>query len=95
MPTVAFNFRKIRKGNVTLKIWDVAGAFSIPIPQGARELNYTVGGQDNRSSARCGSGIAMGSMLLCESPLRRAGKYAAGVHRAEFSDTLLQYTDMW
>lgn len=27
MPTVAFNFRKIRKGNVTLKIWDVAGVF--------------------------------------------------------------------
>lgn len=26
VPTVAFNFRKVRKGNVTLKIWDVAGA---------------------------------------------------------------------
>ncbi|KAG6890778.1 hypothetical protein C0995_003208 [Termitomyces sp. Mi166 len=26
VPTVAFNFRKIRKGNVTLKVWDVAGA---------------------------------------------------------------------
>lgn len=25
VPTVAFNFRKIRKGNVTLKLWDVAG----------------------------------------------------------------------
>jgi len=25
VPTVAFNFRKIRKGNITLKIWDVAG----------------------------------------------------------------------
>ena len=25
MPTVAFNFRKVRKGAVTLKIWDVAG----------------------------------------------------------------------
>jgi len=25
VPTVAFNFRKIRKGAVTLKIWDVAG----------------------------------------------------------------------
>ncbi|EDR13393.1 uncharacterized protein LACBIDRAFT_245262 [Laccaria bicolor S238N-H82] len=25
VPTVAFNFRKIRKGKVTLKIWDVAG----------------------------------------------------------------------
>ncbi|KAI0947211.1 hypothetical protein AcW1_007490 [Taiwanofungus camphoratus] len=25
VPTVAFNFRKVRKGNITLKIWDVAG----------------------------------------------------------------------
>jgi len=25
VPTVAFNFRKIRKGNVTMKVWDVAG----------------------------------------------------------------------
>jgi len=25
VPTVAFNFRKIRKGSVTMKIWDVAG----------------------------------------------------------------------
>jgi GTPase SAR1 family protein len=25
VPTVAFNFRKVRKGNVTLRIWDVAG----------------------------------------------------------------------
>lgn len=25
VPTVAFNFRKVRKGNIVLKIWDVAG----------------------------------------------------------------------
>jgi hypothetical protein len=25
VPTVAFNFRKVRKGRVTLRIWDVAG----------------------------------------------------------------------
>ncbi|EIM81647.1 Arl8a protein [Stereum hirsutum FP-91666 SS1] len=25
VPTVAFNLRKVRKGNVTFKIWDVAG----------------------------------------------------------------------
>lgn len=28
VPTVAFNFRKIRKGNVTMKVWDVAGQLS-------------------------------------------------------------------
>ncbi|KAL0581002.1 ADP-ribosylation factor-like protein 8B-A [Marasmius crinis-equi] len=27
VPTIAFNFRKVRKGNVTLKIWDVAGEY--------------------------------------------------------------------
>ncbi|KAG8998931.1 hypothetical protein FRB94_006514 [Tulasnella sp. JGI-2019a] len=25
VPTVAFNLRKVRRGNITLKIWDVAG----------------------------------------------------------------------
>ncbi|KAH8824909.1 Arl8a protein [Flagelloscypha sp. PMI_526] len=25
VPTVAYNFRRVRKGNVTLKVWDVAG----------------------------------------------------------------------
>ncbi|TFY67866.1 hypothetical protein EVJ58_g1355 [Rhodofomes roseus] len=25
VPTVAFNFRKVHRGNITLKIWDVAG----------------------------------------------------------------------
>jgi len=25
VPTVAFNFRKVRKGNIVFKIWDVAG----------------------------------------------------------------------
>lgn len=25
VPTVAFNFRKVRRGNVTMKVWDVAG----------------------------------------------------------------------
>ena len=27
VPTVAFHFRKVRKGNVTMKIWDLAGAW--------------------------------------------------------------------
>ena len=25
VPTVAFNLRQVRKGNVTMKVWDVAG----------------------------------------------------------------------
>ena len=27
IPTVAFNLRKVRKGNVTMRIWDVAGTY--------------------------------------------------------------------
>lgn len=27
VPTVAFNLRQVRKGNVTMKIWDVAVSF--------------------------------------------------------------------
>lgn len=34
MPTVAFNFRKVRKGNITLKIWDVAGPSMLIISTG-------------------------------------------------------------
>lgn len=26
VPTVGFNVRNVRKGNITLKIWDIAGA---------------------------------------------------------------------
>ncbi|KAG8936248.1 hypothetical protein FRC02_003540 [Tulasnella sp. 418] len=25
VPTIAFNLRRVRRGNITLKIWDVAG----------------------------------------------------------------------
>lgn len=28
MPTVAFNLRQVRKGNVTMKVWDVAVSLS-------------------------------------------------------------------
>lgn len=27
VPTVAFNLRQVRKGNVTMKVWDVAVSF--------------------------------------------------------------------
>lgn len=29
VPTVAFNLRRVRKGNVTMRIWDVAGPSSL------------------------------------------------------------------
>ena len=31
MPTVAFHFRKVRKVNVTLSIWDLAGVSLSPV----------------------------------------------------------------
>jgi ADP-ribosylation factor-like protein 8 len=31
VPTVGFNVRNVRKGNITLKIWDIAGASLFPV----------------------------------------------------------------
>lgn len=31
VPTVSFNLRKVRKGNITLKIWDVAGMYAVVV----------------------------------------------------------------
>lgn len=62
MPTVAFNFRKIRKGNVTMRIWDVAGVY-------VREKTPYISSHTskaNQNSAQCGNGIVMGLMPLCK-----------------------------
>ena len=63
MPTVAFNFRKVRKGNVTLKIWDVAGK-SI-LDRGDVTIRWLP--QANLNFAQCGSGIVTVSMPFCTS----------------------------
>ena len=47
VPTVAFNFRKVRKGNIILKIWDVAGAstcqsFSVLSPMMSRPAKVSL-----------------------------------------------------
>ncbi|KAG6844255.1 hypothetical protein H0H87_008427, partial [Tephrocybe sp. NHM501043] len=47
VPTVAFNFRKIRKGNVTLKVWDVAGGLEFSSSRIYASRNF----------ALCGSAI--------------------------------------
>lgn len=62
MPTVAFNFRKIRKGNVTMRIWDVAGAY---VCQKTPYISSFTS-KANQNSAQCGSGTAMGLMPLCK-----------------------------
>ena len=56
VPTIAFNFRKVRKGNVTLKIWDVAGASErITLWNRCFPRYYFKG---NLNFAPCGKGIA-------------------------------------
>ena len=30
LPTVGFNMRKVTKGNVTIKLWDIGGQVRIP-----------------------------------------------------------------
>lgn len=47
VPTVAFNFRKVRKGNIVLKIWDVAGAgirrsLSVVLPMKSRPAKVSL-----------------------------------------------------
>lgn len=37
VPTVAFNLRQVRKGNVTMKVWDVAVSIRIGIRAEKRE----------------------------------------------------------
>jgi GTPase SAR1 family protein len=59
VPTVGFIFRKVRKGNVTLRIWDVAGTSLVHIDVG---LTPDTGFEDNRNSVQCGRGIVMGWM---------------------------------
>lgn len=65
VPTVAFNFRKVRKGNVTLKIWDVAGKFILD----GSDVTIRWLPQANLNSAQCGSGIVTVSMPYCTSPV--------------------------
>ena len=65
MPTVAFNFRKVRKGNIVLKIWDVAGASMLRQPLVLSLTKDSVGVQANQSFAQCGNVIAMELMPLC------------------------------
>jgi hypothetical protein len=58
VPTVAFNFRKVRKGNVVLKIWDVAGNESYSPITESPAYELLTGVQVNQSFARCGNVIA-------------------------------------
>jgi len=62
VPTVAFNFRKVKKGNIILKIWDVAGAIICQFPSPITH-QVSVAVQANQSFAQCGNVIATESML--------------------------------
>lgn len=75
VPTVAFNLRQVRKGNVTLKIWDVA----VRLPTSFFAKSGLTGGKAdvaglmvnggrasrvNRSLGICGIGMRGGRMRL-------------------------------
>jgi hypothetical protein len=65
VPTVAFNFRKVRKGNVVLKIWDVAGnEYHLSIAE-SPTYGVLIGLQVNQSFAPCGNVIATESTPWC------------------------------
>lgn len=66
VPTVAFNFRKVRKGNVVLKIWDVAGTNLIHLFT-FESVTYevSIGVQVNQSFVQCGNVIATESTPSC------------------------------
>ena len=57
VPTVGFNVRNVRKGNITLKIWDIAGASWVPASSGSSTLTRHPT-QANRNSDRLGNDIA-------------------------------------
>ena len=83
VPTVAFNLRQVRKGNVTMKVWDVAVSFTraiyvmndLAMSSSGRwavrarwmRLGGMLIGRVNRSSEGCGIGIAEEQMLSCQS----------------------------
>ena len=40
IPTVGFNMRKITKGNVTIKLWDIGGQVSHQLLNNSQQTNY-------------------------------------------------------
>ena len=55
VPTVAFHFRKVRRGNVTMKIWDLAGGplcLAVPHPRLTRRKTTKVAHAVSRSTAQ-------------------------------------------
>jgi hypothetical protein len=74
VPTVAFNLRQVRKGNVTMKVWDVAVCrpfisitfvMSSTVLEMRKGLIYRV----NRNLEECGIDTVEERMLYCMSPL--------------------------
>ena len=65
VPTVAFNFRKVRRGNITLKIWDVAGACYCPLGLRSRRWLIESRLKASRGTGQYGSDTATASTQLC------------------------------
>ena len=56
IPTVGYNVRNVRKGNITLKIWDIAGVHTICAVPIHPPRPVTL--QANQNSAQPGKDIA-------------------------------------
>ena len=41
IPTVGFNMRKITKGNVTIKLWDIGGQVSHQLPNNSQQTKLS------------------------------------------------------
>lgn len=73
VPTVAFNLRQVRKGNVTMKVWDVAVCrfslspylrLSSPSHLDTRDEEELMN-RANRNLGECGIDIVEEPMLYC------------------------------
>jgi hypothetical protein len=68
VPTVAFNLRQVRKGNVTMKVWDVAVCLSLSMIQDILHDTQELINRVNQNSEECGIDTVEEPMLYCMSP---------------------------
>ena len=53
IPTVGFNMRKITKGNVTIKLWDIGGQVSHQLPNNSQQTKLRRIKRNNCFSIHC------------------------------------------
>jgi hypothetical protein len=76
VPTVAFNLRQVRKGNVTMKVWDVAVCLSLSTIKDILHDTQELINRVNRNSEECGIDTVEELMLYCKLDLSLYGACA-------------------